>query len=103
MGHGELEGERAQQLERMRKRNYCMQKESLFKEDTPARAPRCLRKARPTRTEATQPMTRGPGPASHSARVWVSMCEEGEPSREERTTTRGSVPLHLRRNQRPIL
>jgi hypothetical protein len=59
-------GERAQQLERMRKRNYCTRRESLFKEDTLARAPRRRRKSRPTRTEATQPMTRGPGPTSHT-------------------------------------
>jgi hypothetical protein len=37
-GRGELEGERAQRVERMRKRNCCMRGESLFKEDSPARA-----------------------------------------------------------------
>jgi hypothetical protein len=68
-GHGELEGERAQQLEKMRKRNCCTRGESLFKEDSPARAPRHHRKSRPTRTKVTQPMTRGPGPTSHIARV----------------------------------
>jgi hypothetical protein len=47
------------------------------------------------RTKATQPMTRGPGPTSHTTGMLVSECEEGEPPREERTTARGSVPLHL--------
>jgi hypothetical protein len=46
----------------MRKRNYYTRGESLFKEDAPARAPRRRRKSRPTRTKATQPMTRGLGP-----------------------------------------
>jgi hypothetical protein len=35
----ELEGEMAQQLEKMRKRNCCTRGESLFKEDSPL-APR---------------------------------------------------------------
>jgi hypothetical protein len=37
-GRRKLEGERAQQEERMRKRNCCTRGESLFKEDSPARA-----------------------------------------------------------------
>jgi hypothetical protein len=48
--------------ERMRKRNCCTRGESLFKADSPARAPRRRRKSRLTRTKATQPMTQGPGP-----------------------------------------
>jgi hypothetical protein len=96
MGCGELEGERAQQLERMRKRNCCTRGESLFKEDSPARAPRCRRKSRPTCTKAAQPMTRGLRPTSHTAGVRISECEEDEPPREERTTARVSAPLHLR-------
>jgi hypothetical protein len=79
-GHGELEGERAQQLERMRKHNCCTRGESLFKEDTPARASRRHRKSRPAHTEAAQPMTWGPGPTSHTNGVWASECGEGEPS-----------------------
>jgi hypothetical protein len=39
-------------LERMQKRNYCTRGESLFKADSPARAPRRRRKSRPTRTKA---------------------------------------------------
>jgi hypothetical protein len=74
MGHGELEGERAQQLEKMRKHNYCTRGESLFKEDTPAHAPRHRRKPRSARTEAAQPMTRGPGPTSHTNGVRASEC-----------------------------
>jgi hypothetical protein len=73
-GRGELEGERAQQLGRMRKRNCCTRGESLFKEDSPAHAPRRRRKSCPTRTKATQPLTRGPRPTSHTAGVWVSEC-----------------------------
>jgi hypothetical protein len=99
----ELEGERAQQLERMRKRNCCTRGESLIKEGSPARALRCRRKSRPTRTKATQPMTRGPRPTSHTAGVRVFECEEGEPPREERTAARGSAPLYLRRKQWPSL
>jgi hypothetical protein len=73
-GRGELEGERAQQLERIQKRNYHTQGESLFKEDTPARVPRRHRKSRPTRTETAQPMTRGPRPKSHTDGVWAFEC-----------------------------
>jgi hypothetical protein len=51
-----------------------MRGESLFKEDTPARAPRRRRKSRPARTEAAQPMTRGPGPTSHTDGVRASEC-----------------------------
>jgi hypothetical protein len=82
-GHGELEGERAHQLERMRKRNCCTWGESLFKEDSLARSPRGHKKSCPTRTKAAQPMTRGPEPTSHTAGVRVSECEEGKPPREE--------------------
>jgi hypothetical protein len=60
-GRGELEGERAQRVERMRKRNYCSRGESLFKTNSPARAPR-----RYGRSQATQSMTRGPEPTSHT-------------------------------------
>jgi hypothetical protein len=63
----------------MRKSNCCTWGEPLFKEDSPARAPRRHRKSRPARTKAAQPMTRGPGPTSHTAGVRVSECEEGEP------------------------
>jgi hypothetical protein len=98
MGRGELEGERAQQLERMRKRNCCTRGESLFKEESPASAPRRRRKSRPARTKVAQPITRGPGPTSHAAGVRVAECEEGEPPR-----VRGSAPLHLRRKQQPSL
>jgi hypothetical protein len=84
MGHGELEGKRAQQLERMRKRNCCMRGESLFKEDSPALAPRRHRKSRPTRTKVAQPMTQGPGPTSHTTGVRVSDYEEGESPRANR-------------------
>jgi hypothetical protein len=86
MGHGELEGERAQQLERMRKRNCCAWGESLFKEDSPARAPRRHRKSHPTRTKAAQPMTRGPGPTSHTAGC-------GSPSARKVNHHARSVPL----------
>jgi hypothetical protein len=74
MRREELEGERAQQLERMRKHNYCTRGESLFEEDTPARAPKRHRKSRLTHTEAAQSMTRGPGPTSHTDGVRASEC-----------------------------
>jgi hypothetical protein len=48
---------------------------------------------------AVLPLTRGPGPTSHSPWASVSVCEEGGPPREERTAT----PLRLRRNQQPSL
>jgi hypothetical protein len=89
--------------EKMRNRNRCTRGESLFKEDSLARAPRHRRESRPTRSNATQPMTRGPGLTSHTAGVWVSEGEEGEPPREERTAACGSAPLQLRRKQRPSL
>jgi hypothetical protein len=65
--------------ERMRKRNCCTRGESLFRKDSLARTPRCRRKSRPTRTKATRPMTRGPGPTSHTTGVLVSERGEGEP------------------------
>jgi hypothetical protein len=89
--------------EKMWKHNHYTWGEPLLKEDSLARAPRRHRKARPTRTGATQPMTRGLGPTSHSAGVRVSWCEEDKPSRKERTAARGSAPLHLCQNQQPSL
>jgi hypothetical protein len=89
--------------EKMRKHNCCTWGESLFKEDSLARAPRCRRESRPMRTNATQTMRRGPGPIGHTASVWISECKEGKLSREERTAARGSAPLHLRRKLRPSL
>jgi hypothetical protein len=86
-------------MERMREHNRCTRGESLLKEDSLDRAPRRRGKSRPTRTEATQPMTRGPGPTSHSAGVRVSECKEGEPPRKERT----AVLLHIHRKQQPNL
>jgi hypothetical protein len=53
------------------------------------------------RTRATQPMTRGSGPTSHTAGMLVPECEEDEPPRGGQIATRGSAPLHLHRNQRP--
>jgi hypothetical protein len=50
------------------------------------------------RTRATQPMTLGPDPTSHTAGMLVPECEEGEPPREGQTATHGSAPLHLCRN-----
>jgi hypothetical protein len=73
-GLREFEGERVQQLEKMQKRNRCTRGESLFKEDSLARAPKRRRKSRPTRTKATQPMTRGPRPTSHTTGVQVFEC-----------------------------
>jgi hypothetical protein len=89
--------------EKIRKCNCCTRGESLFKEDSLARAPRRHRESPPTRTNATQPMTRRPGPTSHTTGVRVSECKEGEPPHDERTAARGSVPLHLCRKQRPSL
>jgi hypothetical protein len=85
--------------EKMRKHDRCTRGEPLLKEDSLARALRCHEKCRPTRTEATRPMTRGPEPTSHSAGVRVSECEEGEPPREGRI----AASLHLHRKQRPSL
>jgi hypothetical protein len=82
--------------DRMQKRNCCTWGESLFKANSPARAPTHHRKSRPTRTKATQSMTRGPGSTRHTDGVLVSECEEGEPPHEERTTACDSAPLHLR-------
>jgi hypothetical protein len=64
--------------EKMRKHDRCTRGEPLLKEDSLARALRRREKCRPTCTEATRPMTRGPSPTSHSTRVRVSECEEGE-------------------------
>jgi hypothetical protein len=51
MGAEEHEGERARSIgKRMRKCNCCTRGESLFKADSPARAPRRYMKSRPTHT-----------------------------------------------------
>jgi hypothetical protein len=52
---------------------------------------------------AVQPLAQGPGSTSHTPRASTSVCGEGEPPRKEHTTSYGSVPLHLRRNQQPSL
>jgi hypothetical protein len=67
---------------KMQKRDRCTQGKSLFKEVSLARAPRCRRKSRPARTKEIQPLTRGPGPTSHTVGVRVSRCEEGKQPRE---------------------
>jgi hypothetical protein len=84
-GCRELEGERVQRVERMRKCNCYTRGESLFKEDSPARAPRRRKKSRPARTKATQPLTRGPGP-----QVIQLVC--GSPSAEKANRYMRSKP-----------
>jgi hypothetical protein len=61
-GRRGLGGERVQQPERMRKRNCCTRGESLFKENSPARAlGNSIRRA--PSAQATQSLTYGvPGP-----------------------------------------
>jgi hypothetical protein len=100
-GRGELEGERAQRVERMRKRNCCTRVNSFLRKTLPLAPRDAVEKSFPTRTKATQPLTWRPGPTSHTAGVRVSECEEGEPPREERIAAHGSAPLHLHRKQRP--
>jgi hypothetical protein len=90
-GRGGLGGGRAQQLERMRKCNCCTQGESLFKEDSPARAPGNSVRRAPS-AQATQSLTWGPGPTSHAAGVPASECEKGKPRREEQTTACDRAP-----------
>jgi hypothetical protein len=64
------------------KRNFYPRKESLFKEDSLARAPENPVRRAPS-AKATQSLTWGPGPTSHAADVLVSKCRKGEPPREE--------------------
>jgi hypothetical protein len=78
-GRRGLGGERAQQLKRMRKRNCRTRGESLFKADSPARAPRHCGKSRPTRTKAAQSVTRGPRPTSRTPWASVPGCRKSEP------------------------
>jgi hypothetical protein len=68
MGRGELEGERAQQLERMRKRNCCTRGESLFKEDSPARAPKTPQKFSPDAHQSSPAY--GMGARAHKSYSW---------------------------------
>jgi hypothetical protein len=102
-GRRELRGKRAQRAGEKRKHNCCSRGESLFKADSPARAPKRHGKSPSMRTRATRPMTRGPGPTGHTGGMLVPECEEGEPPREEHAAAHGGAPLHLRRNQRPSL
>jgi hypothetical protein len=74
--------------------------ESLFKEDTPVRAPRRRRKSRLTRTEAAQPRHGGSGPQVIQM-VYGPPSVEKANRHEEQTAARGSTPLHLCQKQRP--
>jgi hypothetical protein len=71
----------------MQKRNYCMRGESLFKEDSSARALGNPVRHTPS-AQATQSLTWGPGPTSHVASMPVFECERSEPSHGERTVVR---------------
>jgi hypothetical protein len=90
-GRKGLGGERAQQLERMRKHNCCTRGESLFKEDSPARTPGNPVRRAPS-AHAAQSLTWGPGPTSHAAGVPISECRRSEPSRGKRTATHDRAP-----------
>jgi hypothetical protein len=52
---------------------------------------------------AIQPLAWGPRPTCLAPGAPVSMCGEGEPTREERATACGSAPLCPRRNRQPSL
>jgi hypothetical protein len=90
-GRRGLGGERAQQIERMQKRNCCTRGESLFKEDSPARAPGNPVRHAPS-AQATESIIWGPGPTSHVAGMLVSECGRSKPSHGERTTTHDRAP-----------
>jgi hypothetical protein len=60
---------------------YRAQGNPFLKKDFPTDALRRHRRSRPTHAKVTQPLTRGPGPTSHTPWASVSKCEEGEPPR----------------------
>jgi hypothetical protein len=80
--------------ERMRMCNYYARAESLFKADSPARAPRRHRKSCPTCTKAAQSMTRGLMPTSHTP--WASVPRY----RKSRTAARASTAPPRGRSRR---
>jgi hypothetical protein len=93
---GEFKGERALQVMRMA---TALGGIRFLKKDSPTDAPKRRKRSRPTHAKVTQPLTQGPGPMSHTPWASVSVCEEGELPREERTV----APLHPRRKQRTNL
>jgi hypothetical protein len=97
---GELKSERALRVMRMA---TTLGGIPFLKKDSPTDAPRRHRRSRPTHARVTQPLTRGPGPTSHTPWASGSVCREGEPPREEHATACGNAPLHLRRKQWPSL
>jgi hypothetical protein len=82
-----LGDERAQRLERMRKRECWPQGEPLYREGSPARAPgNPVRRAPSARCD--QSPTRRPGSTCHTPGVLVSECREDGLPRGERSATR---------------
>jgi hypothetical protein len=66
--------------------------ETLFKGRLPRSHLETSREVSPDAHRGIHPMTRGPGPTSHTADALVFECEEGEPPHKERATAHGSVP-----------
>jgi hypothetical protein len=75
----------------MQKHNCCTRGESLFKEDSPARALGNLVRRTPS-AHAAQSLTWGPGPTSHAACVPVSECRISEPSCGKQTAAHDRAP-----------
>jgi hypothetical protein len=104
----DLEGKGAQRARRRKgttsgreaRHGCCSRDEPLFKGRLPRSRPETPQEISPDAHRSTQPMTRGPGPASHTAGALVSKCEGGEPPHVGRTAAHGSAPLHLHRKQR---
>jgi hypothetical protein len=101
-GHGELQrrkaetlkakgrrglgGERAQRVGEKRRHGCYSRDEPHFKGRLPRSHPETPWEVSPDAHRCTQPMTRGPGPTSHTTGALVSECGEGEPPRKERAT-----------------
>jgi hypothetical protein len=65
---------------------YYSRHEPLFKGRLPRSYLKTSREVSPDAHRGIHPMTRGPGPTSHTAGALVFECEEGEPPQKERAT-----------------
>jgi hypothetical protein len=90
----DLEGKGAQRARRRKDaasgreaRHGCYSRdEPLFKGRLPCSRLEAPREASPDAHRGIHPMTRGPGPTSHTASALTFECEEGEPPHKERPT-----------------
>jgi hypothetical protein len=85
-GRRELGGKRAQRVGEKRRHSCYSRDEPLFKGRLPRSRPKTPWEVSPDAHRSTQPMTRRPGPASHTTCALVCECEGGKPPRKVHAT-----------------